>query len=263
MPPAIGHSDTLLDVPGGRVFVRRWPPAGGNAGAAPIVLLHDSLGCVELWRDFPERLAQATAREVVAYDRLGFGRSTPRTDAPRLDFIADEAATSFPAIRAELGFERCVLFGHSVGGSMALAMAAAHPRHVDAVISESAQAFVEPRTLDGIRAAVAEFAAPEQLERLVRRHGARARWVLDAWAVWLSPRFHSWNLDAELAAVACPLLAIHGDADEFGSCAFPQRIVERVAGASQLAILEGCGHVPHRERPDEVLSLAAAFLRNA
>ena len=147
---------------------------------------------------------------------------------------------------------------------MALAIAAVEPGACVAVITEAAQAFVEARTLEGIRAARAEFDRPEQFAKLTRRHGAKARWVLDAWAeVWLSPEFRSWSLDEQLGAVRCPVLAIHGDRDEYGSVAFPRRIVAGVGGPSELAILEGCGHVPHRERRAEVLRLVASFLGRA
>ena len=108
---------------GGKVFVRHWHAFDCGA-RTPLILLHDSLGCVELWRDFPQQLAQRLQRPVLAYDRLGFGRSSRRTTIPGPDFIDEEAARDFPALRAALGIDRYVLFGHSVGGGMALAIAA-------------------------------------------------------------------------------------------------------------------------------------------
>ncbi len=239
--------------------MRRWNP-GGNP-RPPIVLLHDSLGSVEQWRDFPEALAGATGMEVIAYDRLGFGRSTPRPERPPVDFVTDEARRFFPALKGALGLTRFALLGHSVGGAMALAIAAAEHAGCVAVVTEAAQAYVEERTLEGIRAARAEFDRPEHFARLSRWHGAKARWVLDAWAeVWLSPGFRSWSLDEQLPAVICPVLVIHGDRDAYGSVAFPRRIARGVGGPCEPAILEGCGHVPHRERREEVLRLAATFL---
>jgi len=238
--------------------VRRWGRA--RSDRPPLILLHDSLGSVEQWRDFPGALAIATTREVIAYDRLGFGRSTRRAERPSVDFIFEEAATFFPAVQRALGITRFALFGHSVGGAMALVIAASQSG-CEAVVTEAAQAFVETRTLEGIRAAQAQFSDPEQFEKLARWHGEKAGWVLDAWTqVWLSPEFRAWNLDAHLARVTCPVLVIHGDSDEYGSVEFPRRIVGRVAGPAALAILERCGHVPHRERREEVLRLTASFL---
>jgi pimeloyl-ACP methyl ester carboxylesterase len=251
--------DSFVEVPGGRVFVRRW--AAGHGERHPIILLHDSLGSVEQWRDFPDALAAATGADVIAYDRLGFGRSAQRTRRPSVDFISEEAVTFFPPIRRALGITRFSLFGHSVGGAMALVIAASQDGACRAVITEAAQAFVEPRTLAGIRSAKAQFCVPDQFEKLVRWHRDKARWVLDAWTeVWLSPEFSSWDIDRYLLEVTCPVLAIHGDSDEFGSVEFPRRITSKVKGLAELAILAHCGHVPHRERKAEVLRLTASFL---
>ncbi|WP_208456885.1 alpha/beta fold hydrolase [Lysobacter solisilvae (ex Woo and Kim 2020)] len=129
--------DVFADVSGGRTFVRRWLPALPVTGV-PIVLLHDSLGSVEQWRDFPAGLAERLQCEVIAYDRPGFGRSTPRHDAPSLDFIADEARSHFPVLRAALGLGDFGLLGHSVGGAMAVVIAATHADSCRFLVTESA-----------------------------------------------------------------------------------------------------------------------------
>lgn len=254
----------LVDLPGGTLFVRRWFPARRAATVgAPLLLLHDSLGSVAQWRDFPQALADQSDRPVIAYDRLGFGQSSPRTGRPSLRFIEEEAEVVFPRLREALGLARVALLGHSVGGAMALATAARHPDAVEAVISIAAQAFVEARTLDGIRAAQLQFADPVQRARLERWHTeGRADWVLDAWmGVWLDPDRAGWTLDTSLVRVQCPVLVIHGDRDEYGSTAFPQRIAARVRAPVDLHILEDTGHVPQRERPTKVLRLCTDFLR--
>lgn len=253
--------DLFVEVPGGEVFVRRWN--AGSTSRSPIFLLHDSLGSVEQWREFPAALAEATHRDVIAYDRLGFGKSTARIERPSVRFISEEAEIYFPAIRSSLGIEKFVLFGHSVGGGMSVAIASTeeHREMCEAVISESAQAFLESHTLDGIRAAKERFQDPRVFQRLVKWHGDKAAWVLAAWTeVWQLPEFASWSLDQYLETVTCPVLAIHGDKDEFGSAEFPRRIVTKAKGPTQLAVLENCGHVPHRERKAEVLALVTTFL---
>ena len=254
-----GVLDSFVEVPGGSVFVRRW--SAGQSNRPPIILLHDSLGSVEQWRDFPDALSAATSTPVIAYDRLGFGRSTPRSQRPSVDFISDEGATFFPPIQRALGITRFSLFGHCVGGAMALVIAALRSEACDAVITEAAQAFVEPRTLAGIRSAKAHFRDSDQFEKLAKWHGDKAQWVLDAWTeVWLSPEFLSWEIDRYLDEVVCPVLVIHGDADEYGSVEFPRRITGKVKGPSELVLLGNCGHVPHRERRQDVLRLTSAFL---
>ena len=243
----------------GRVFVRRWPVEG--SGRAPIVLLHDSLGSVAQWRDFPSKLAQATSREVIAYDRLGFGQSDPRDERPSPGFVREEATSSFASVHDALQLERFVLFGHSVGGAMALEIAAEDGARCVGVVSESAQAFVEPRTRDGIRDAKAAFAADAQMARLQRWHGDKARWVLEAWTeVWLDASFDDWSLRDCLPRVHCPVLAIHGDGDEYGSLSFPCTIADGVAGPSRMVALQGCGHVPHREQEAVVFEIVTEFL---
>lgn len=258
--PAISVRDAWIRSDRGRLFARRWNPAPRNDRAA-VVLLHDSLGCIETWRDFPARLAAASGREVVAYDRLGFGRSDPHPDRLGFDFVHDEARTGLRCLRDQLGLERFVAFGHSVGGGMAIAAAAQSGADCIALITESAQAFVEDRTLEGIRAARQAFAGTDRLDRLARYHGDKAAWVLGAWIdTWLAPEFAGWNLDADLRAVRCPALVLHGDRDEYGSARHPQRIAGGVAGPADTHLLPDCGHVPHRERAEGVLDLAARWL---
>lgn len=252
-----------LETPLGRIFVRTWFPEDLPAETRePIILLHDSLGSVQLWRDFPERLAEETARPVIAYDRLGFGESDQfQSDSP-FDFIADEWQT-FAQVRDALSIERFILFGHSVGAVMAVHLAARYEEDCLAVVSESAIVFVEDKTLAGVRAAKAFYSDADQFKRLQKYHGEKSDWVLSLWLdTWLSEAFSDWSLDSELRLVRCPVLAIQGDADEFGSTRHIERI-ESVGGRFVCAaIIKACGHVPHKEHPDQVLGLAKDFLKN-
>jgi pimeloyl-ACP methyl ester carboxylesterase len=249
----------------GSLFARVWEPSEQHESSAAVLLFHDSLGCVSVWRDFPERLAVATGRCVVAYDRLGFGRSDPYPGRLSTTFVHDEAETMVPrlldALRRDVELDTLVAFGHSVGGGMAVATAAVLGGVCTALITESAQSFVEDRTRSGVRAAREAFRQPGQIERLARYHGEKASWVLDAWTeTWLDPGFADWTLDGDLQGVYCPTLALHGDDDEYGSTRHPERIVALVRGPSRAVILPGCGHRPHREQPRRVLDEVAQFL---
>jgi pimeloyl-ACP methyl ester carboxylesterase len=263
-PPgiAVAATDHRIGTEEGTLFARAWAPTHVRRDpGATILLFHDSLGCVDLWRDFPQQLAVATRRSVVAYDRLGFGQSDAHPGALPLTFIRDEAATVVPRLCDALGLDMIIPFGHSVGGGMAIATAAGWPERCAAVVTESAQSFVEDRTRAGLQAARGEFARPGQVERLARYHGEKARWVLDAWIeTWLSPAFADWSLDEDLRNVRCPALALHGDQDEYGSPEHPGRIARLTQGPSKGVILEGLGHVPHREQPARVLAEVAKFL---
>ena len=213
-----------IDHAAGRLFARVW--AGADPAALPIVMLHDSLGAVALWRDFPAALCAATGRGIIAYDRLGYGRSDPAPGPPPLDFIATEADGAFARVCNVLGIRRFVVLGHSVGGGMAVHVAARQPARCVALVTMAAQAFVEDRTRAGIREAQAVFADPQQVE-----------------------------------GVACPALIMHGDEDEYGSVAHPRRIAEGIGAHARLEVMDDTRHMPHRERPDAVIDRIAAFLR--
>lgn len=245
----------------GTLFAKQWMPAEPSAPAtAPIVLFHDSLGSVALWREFPALLASRTQRTVIAYDRLGFGQSDPYPDRLSTQFIREEAHRGFKPLKDQLGIGRFVALGHSVGGTMAVVVAGTYREECDALITESAQTFVEPRTLEGIRAAKQAFAEPGQLDRLRRHHGEKAAWVLDAWTeTWLSADFANWTLDDDLQQVHCPLLVLHGEQDEYGSTVHPQRIAQLSQGPAT-AHVRNWKHVPHREDPEAVLDIISAWL---
>jgi pimeloyl-ACP methyl ester carboxylesterase len=255
-------SDHRIAAANAHLFARSWQAGETAPTSSAILLFHDSLGCADLWREFPAKLAETTGLRVVAYDRLGFGRSDPSPGAIGPDFIRDEGRVFVPALCEALGLSSLVLVGHSVGGAMAVATAAQCPELCRAVVTIASQAFVEDRTLAGIREAKAGFAEPGQMERLARYHGDKAPWVLAAWTeTWLSPAFGGWSQDADLRRLACSLLVIHGDHDEYGSLRHPERIVRGSAAPATMVTLEGCGHVPHRERPDEVCRHVLDFLQ--
>ena len=260
---AVSTTDHCVTTESGTLFARKWTPSTPHSdGDATFLLFHDSLGCVKLWRDFPQKLAISTQRSVVANDRLGFGQSRPHPGALPFTFIHDEAVSIVTRLCDALGLGAIIPFGHSVGGEMAIATAARMPERCTAVITESAQSFVEDRTLSGLRAAQVEFERPGQLERLAKYHGVKASWVLNAWVgTWLAPAFADWCLDDDLRRVVCPTLALHGDQDEYGSVQHPERIARLTLGGSRAVILKRCGHIPHREQPAQVLREVMQFWR--
>lgn len=256
-----------IKTPDGDIYARSWTPENTAGHAAenavhlpPVLLFHDSLGCSDLWRDFPAALAKRSGRKIISYDRLGFGQSSMRSDILPFDFIAAEARDIVPVICRAFDIKKFVVCGHSVGGAMAIETAAYWRDDCSAVITISAQAFVENKTAEGIRAAQAVFSMPESFARLEKYHAAKTRWVLGAWTTtWLSPAFANWNLDSALQALTCPVLAIHGAADEYGG----SQHAERIAGtAGDVFILPNAGHFPHREEPQKTLDAIAGFLKS-
>ncbi|WP_414475231.1 alpha/beta fold hydrolase [Microvirga sp. M2] len=257
----IEETESWIRIEEGRLFAKSWTPrAPGIEDLAPILLFHDSLGCVELWRSFPKALARATGRRVIAYDRLGFGRSDPYPGQSGSDFIAREARYVVPRLCEQLDVRNFIACGHSVGGGMAVETAARFPARCLALVTIAAQAFVEERTREGIRIAQREFEDPAQLARVAKYHGDKARWAVDTWTgTWLSPEFATWTLDEPLAAVRCPVLAVHGDRDEYGSNEQARRIA---AGRGTAFILPETGHVPHREQEERLVDVIHRFLES-
>lgn len=230
-PPST--TERFVDVPGGKVYVKQWTP-GNVAKALPILLLHDSLGCIEMWREFPQQVCERTGRVVIAYDRLGFGQSSRRNELPSNRFMYEEAEIYLPIILKSLGIESFILLGHSVGGAMAVICAGFFGEQCKAVITEAAQVYVEERTREGIIQAKTEFQNPDVFAKLEKYHADKAQWLLDAWInIWMSRDFDDWSLKADLPKVRCPILAIHGDRDEYGSGRFPEMICQLAGGTAE------------------------------
>jgi pimeloyl-ACP methyl ester carboxylesterase len=238
---------------------------GIHAEPAPVlVFLHDSLGCVDTWREFPRMLAERVGLDAIVYDRRGYGQSSPFASEPRTPrYLEDEAGVLFALLDA-LAIDHAVLFGHSDGGSIALIAAAMHPARVRALVTEGAHVFVEDRTLAGIRDARGTMASTDLLSRLARHHGDKTAGVVSAWVdTWLSPEFRDWNIERFLPRAACPALVIQGERDEFGTIAQVDAIAAGSGGPVTSLVIPGIGHTPHREATADVLDASATFIRAA
>ncbi|MEQ8394721.1 alpha/beta hydrolase [Thalassobaculum sp.] len=226
----------------------------GLPDAPPLVFLHEGLGAITMWKEFPARLCAAVGRAGIIIDRWGHGRSEPLDGPVRggrsLDYHAREAETLIE-ILDRLAIPQAVLFGHSDGGTIALLAAANAPQRIAACITEAAHVFVEPVTLAGIREALAAYEAPGSRLRagLARHHGEqRVDRVFYGWTdAWLSPPFADWAMTDRLAEIRCPVLAIQGLDDQYGTPEQVHAIVGGVAGPAQPLLLEACGHAPHAD----------------
>ena len=227
-------------------------------GAEPaLVFLHEGLGSVALWRDFPERLAAATGRRALIYSRAGHGESfvpeRPRT--PR--FMHDEALDVLPALLAEHGIERPVLVGHSDGGSIALIHASEHP--VTKLVVLAPHVFVEDLSVASIAEARETFESTDLRERM-RRYHRDAEATFRLWNdIWLAPEFRDWNIEDVLPAITAPVLAIQGEHDQYGTLAQIEAIQAGVSGRFERVVLDA-RHAPHLEAPEETLAAAAEFI---
>jgi pimeloyl-ACP methyl ester carboxylesterase len=231
----------------------------GAATTGPvIVLLHEGLGSVAIWKDFPDRLAEATNLRVFAYSRQGYGQSDPITGPREPDYMHVEAEAVLPAVLAAAGIDRPILFGHSDGASIALIYAATHP--VTALVLEAPHVFVEPLTVESIAKAKTIYETTDLGAKLGRYH-RDADQVFWGWnAIWLDPRFLAWNIEDRLPAIDCPILLIQGADDEYGTRAQLDSIAAKASGA-EIVLLAACGHSPHRDQRDAVIEQTIAFVK--
>lgn len=251
-----------IDVAGGpldieHVFV-------GPADGPWLVFLHEGLGSVSMWRDFPAQLCAATGHRGLVYSRPGYGRSTPRPPGEKWapDFMHRQAREVLPALLDALAAPpRYALLGHSDGGSIALIHAGAAPQRVERCIVLAPHILVEQRSVDSIAATRRTYLETDLRGRLARHHADpdSAFWGWND--IWLDPAFRDWTLGADLPAIRCPVLAVQGQGDEYGSMAQIDGIQAALpAGQCRLLALADCGHSPHRDQPQAVIAAVADFL---
>jgi pimeloyl-ACP methyl ester carboxylesterase len=245
-------------VGGVRLEIETVPAA--RDGASTIVFLHEGLGSPGQWRDFPRQVAQATGCAVMVYARRGHGQSDALAEARDPGFMHVEALEVLPALLQHLDIERPILFGHSDGGSIAL-IHAGHGHPVRGLIVEAPHVFVEDRSIAGIEAARRAFVESDLRDRLARYHADvdSAFWGWND--IWLHPDFRAWNIEDCLSGIRCPVLAIQGEDDAYGTMAQLDAVARRVSGEVRLLKLARCGHAPHRDRREAALEAVTAFVR--
>ena len=238
----------------------RW--AGPHDLQAPVmVFLHEGLGSVALWKDYPDRLCERLGMRGLVYSRPGYGRSTPRPhDEPWApDFMHRQAREVLPALLHKLGIERPWLFGHSDGGSIALLYAASFPQAPAGVIAVAPHIFVEDISIASIALARTTYLEQGLRERLARYHDDVDSAFFGWNDIWLSPDFRNWNIENGLANIRCPLLAIQGEDDEYGTLRQITGIRDLLPAATVVA-LPACGHSPHRDQPEALSAAVETFI---
>lgn len=234
---------------------------GREPSAVPIVLLHEGLGCVGMWHDFPEALSRVTGRTVWAWDRWGYGKSSPLTRwEADSNYPAYEAKTMLPAVLDAVSVERAHFFGHSDGGTIALLFGALFPERAAGIMAEACHVYVDEFTVKGITDADRHFAEGLFREKLAKYHGANTEKAFRRWAdTWLSSGHRSWDITGVIDSVTAPTLVIQGEYDQYGTWGQVEAICRAVAGAIPLKV-PACRHVAHHEKRGAVLAASARFL---
>ena len=242
--------------------------AGTPDGAPLMVFLHEGLGSSAMWKDFPARLCQALGFRGLVYSRPGYGRSTPRAANERwsTDFMHRQAIEVLPALLAALGIEqspatrqRLWLFGHSDGASIALIYAAHFPDRLAGAVVVAPHSFVENIAIASIERACDAYANQGLRAKLARWHDDVDSAFYGWSQAWLDPAFRDWTLMPELESIGCPLLAIQGVDDEYGTMA-QIAIIEHAVPGTTVVALEACGHSPHRDQTDAVIGAVSRWI---
>ena len=232
-----------------------------NDDKPTLVFLHDSLGCTQVWRDFPHKVAAATQCNLLIYDRVGYGKSEPMPTHQRPNDYMELEAKVTHDILEHFDIKDAILFGHSDGGTIALLTAALYPENIKSIIVEAAHIFVEDITLQGIQDAMKNFENTNLPERLAKYHGRHVEKLFKAWTeTWLRPSFRNWNIEHLLPKIKCPVLFIQGDKDEYGSLQQVEKTLSVVKGYSDKLILSNIGHSPHREVPNIVIEKTKEYI---
>jgi pimeloyl-ACP methyl ester carboxylesterase len=254
------HPKEILDVvvQGRKLEVQRFP--GSNASAPELVFLHEGLGSVSHWKDFPARVAVQTGCPVTAYSRYGCGNSDVLNEERAVTYMHDEALRSLLDLLAQLQIENPILIGHSDGASIALIHAGGHDR-VRGLVLLAPHVFVEELSVASIAEAKTKFETTNLPEKLARHHRDAVRTFWGWNHIWLHPAFRSWNIEEYLARITCPILVIQGLEDQYGTMAQVQAIAQQAGGPVEILPLAECRHSPQRDQADATLAAIARFVR--
>ncbi len=234
----------------------------GDSDKPYLIFLHEGLGCIEMWKDFPEQLCKKTKCPGLVYDRLGYGKSSSFDKNRSIHYVHEYAFYELPkVIEAVIPNRQYILVGHSDGASIGLIHGAARPVLLQGMILAAAHVLVEPETIKGIQVADRKY-DQAGARGLTKYHGEKTHEVFKAWTeTWLSEWFKHWNIEYLLPSILCPLLVVQGSEDEFGTEYQINTITAQTSGPAKSCILPKCGHAPHLEQPELLLGLMSEFIK--
>jgi pimeloyl-ACP methyl ester carboxylesterase len=233
--------------------------------APTLIFLHEGLGCVEMWKDFPARLGEATGCGVLVYSRLGYGKSDPCPLPRPLTYMQNEGLYTLPGVIEATGIRECVLIGHSDGGSIAVVYAGGTPAlPLKGVITEAAHVFCEEVSVRSIQEARESYLYRDLRDKLKKYHGPNTDVAFWGWnKAWLDPDFMNWNIEEFLAGLRVPMLAIQGKEDQYGTMAQIQAIEAQAGGGVEVLVFDHCRHAPHLDQEEMVFEAMKSFILKA
>jgi len=227
-----------------------------------LIFLHEGLGCIDKWKEFPEKLTSLVNLPALVYERYGYGSSEPLAESRLSDFLHYEAFNVLPELLDNLMIDQnLILIGHSDGGSISLLFASKHPDRVKAILLEAPHVLIEEISGQGLKAAIFAYQYGDLRERLYKYHGENTDSMFWGWAnIWSDEKSRNWNIEDCLPSITAPLLFIQGENDEYGSNEQFLAIQRGVTGPVTSAIIPDCGHIPHHEMEDPVLDEMSRFI---
>ena len=255
------NTDTLIRIQADGAGLEAVCVGPSPSEAPTIVMLHEGLGCVSLWRDFPDRLAQETGHGVFVYSRRGYGDSEPCTLPRPLDYMTREAMDVLPEVLDEIGLRRGILLGHSDGASIAAIYAGSIQDHrIRGLVLMAPHFFTEPMGLAAIAKAKEAFETGNLRTKLAAYH-ADADNAFRGWNdAWLDPAFVNWNIEEAIAYIRVPVLAIQGKNDQYGTGLQIQALEEQLYSPVDVELLDECRHSPFVDQPERTLAVIADFV---
>lgn len=237
-----------------------------NQPHKPLLLfLHEGLGSIEQWKDFPEQLCNLTNLDGIIFDRYGYGTSSPLQEKRPTNYLNLEGEKNLPLLINQLNLNQpVILIGHSDGGSIALVYASTQPKNLIGCITMAAHVFVEQISVDGIKAFTKVYEENLKLRNALKKyHGEKTDSIFYGWSdTWQTKEFRHWNITPLLSKINCPVLAIQGENDEYGTAKQVKSICENVNGYCKDIIIENAAHSPHIDQPEEVLEEIKQFISN-
>jgi pimeloyl-ACP methyl ester carboxylesterase len=233
---------------------------GRSAASPTIVFLHEGLGSISLWRDFPQRVVAATGCSALIYSRYGYGESDALEERRKPDYMHREALDVLPEMLAQCEIETPILFGHSDGASIALIYAGAG-HDVAGLIVAAPHLFVEDISLQGAAQAALAYRTTDLPQKLARHHRDADKTFWGWHDIWTHADFRDWNIESYIASICCPILAIQGEQDDYGSAAQIQAITNQRPQHTSAHLLADCGHTPHRDQAIHTLELVSSFVK--
>ena len=256
------YTDHYIQYQNNTIRIRRISHSEQVTKTPTLVFLHDALGCIESWNDFPKQLCKALKMNGLIYDRLGHGKSDVSQDTRPLDYLEREALEVLPQVLEATNIDRPLLVGSSDGGSIAL-IYGSHHNHVEAIISIAAHIKVEDITVEGVKETFVKLSSTSAIQKLEALHGDKTLRLIHDWAdIWLSPNFKRWNMTSQLKNITCPTIVLQGENDLYATPQHAQDIANAIGENAICKFIVESGHFPYLEKPEIVTQIIKDFISN-